>query len=94
MRRPRASATARTVTSSWVGPMPPLVKTWSATERAWATAWTMASISSGMTCMDRSGIPQARSRRMSSAPFSSWIFPVRISLPTITAAAPRAMPRI
>ena len=25
--RPMASATARTVTSSWVGPMPPLVKT-------------------------------------------------------------------
>ena len=25
--RPSASATARTVTSSWVGPMPPLVKT-------------------------------------------------------------------
>ncbi len=60
---PNARAMPSMVTSSWVGPTPPDVKTTSKVRLNSATSWAIFSISSGMTTMRRTSTPRARSSR-------------------------------
>src|SRR5437867_4629383 len=79
---PIAIATPSIVTSSWVGPTPPDVKTTSWARLKAVTSWAISGISSGMTEMRRTSTPSARSSRHRYAALASAIFPERISLPT------------
>jgi len=73
--------------------MPPLVITHRATARAFTTAPTIASISSGTTKIARSGTPCSRRRFTRTGPLTSSTFAERTSLPMMIAAAPvRAIP--
>ena len=86
-RRAKHCATAAIVTSSCVGPMPPLVNTDFADPIARRSESTMTGTSSGTVSMRRSSTPSARSSRESQGPFSSATLAERISLPITTMAA-------
>ena len=60
---PKARATPSMVTSSWVGPTPPEVKTTSKRPLNCVTSAAIWSTSSGMTTMRRTSTPRARSSR-------------------------------
>src|SRR6185503_3949661 len=82
-----ACATASIVTSSCVGPTPPLVKTtsWLAERALISPARTESS-----SCKTRARsrrMPSARSVRASSKRFASWTLPLKSSLPTSRTAA-------
>src|SRR6266851_3754218 len=93
-RRPNASATAAMVTSSCVGPMPPLVKTQRADARHRFKASMMSGTSSGTVSMRLNSTPSSRSCRASQGPFSSVTLAERISFPmTMIAAVLKLVPR-
>src|SRR5438067_11671538 len=75
------------VTSSCVGPIPPLVKTHRADARQRRSASMISGISSGTASIRRSSAPSVRSSRARKGPFSSVTFAERISLPMTTIAA-------
>ncbi len=78
------------VRSSWVGPTPPEVKTWSKRRAKRGTVSAMSSRSSGITEIRRSSTPSERSSAMRKRAFSSPNLPDRISSPitTMPAVAP------
>src|SRR3954469_9363285 len=75
------------VMSSWVGPMPPVEKTWSYLARSVFTASTMSASASGTTRTSRIWIPASFSWVARKARLTSWVRPERISLPMIPSAA-------
>jgi len=86
---PKDAATPSMVTSSWVGPTPPLVKTRSCEARRSLKSLLMVLISSGHTSTRRSSIARSNNARARSVVFVSAILPDRISFPMISAAAVR-----
>ena len=63
MVRPNAAAMAGNVTSSWVGPTPPDVKTQRNRSDSARTLRAMSSRSSGMTSIRPTATPRSRSCR-------------------------------
>ena len=69
------------VMSSWVGPMPPVVNTWSNRARTSLTALTMVSGTSGITRTSRSGMPISPSLVARNLTLASCVRPDSTSLP-------------
>src|SRR4051812_222932 len=86
-RTPNARATPSTVTSSWVGPTPPLVKTTVCCAERFFTSAAMVSISSRMVTTRRNRMPSWLSIFASTSRFSSCTLPVKSSLPMSSSAA-------
>jgi hypothetical protein len=84
--RPSASATAWKVRSSGVGPIPPQTATLEmfGSSIARRIAAMIASGWSPTTSMWATGRPAANARRASRLELVSWVWPLRISSPTIT----------
>src|SRR5579875_1778496 len=78
---PKAAATHSLVMSSCVGPMPPVVNTWSKAARTSFTVRIMVSGTSGMTRTSRSGMPISPSRVAMNLMFASCVRPESTSLP-------------
>src|SRR5215813_7722717 len=88
---PKARATPSIVTSSWVGPTPPDVKTTSKPRLNSPTSAAIRSISSGMTTMRLTSTPSARSSRQRYTALASATLPERSSLPMRMMPAVRPM---
>ncbi len=75
------------VISSWVAPIPPVVKTYAYLTRRVLTVSTIAVSSSGITRTSHRRIPALLRRSAMNFTFVSCVRPDRISLPMIRIAA-------
>ena len=80
------------VTSSWVGPTPPVVKTRSHRPEKRAAVRPMSSRSSGITMTRSTSTPRSRNSRHRNVELMSWVFPERTSLPMMMMPAVFDMP--
>src|SRR3954465_1348785 len=87
MPTPKAFATASAVMSSWVGPMPPVVKTKSCARRKAFRAATISPSSSPTTRTSFRSMPSAVRKRAMWPVLVSWVRPDRISSPITRTAA-------
>jgi len=78
---PNAAATHSLVMSSCVGPMPPVVNTWSNFARTSLTVPMMVSATSGITRTSRRGMPISPSPTAMNLMLASWVRPESTSLP-------------
>src|SRR6185312_14533876 len=78
---PKAAATHSLVISSCVGPMPPVVNTWSNLARTSLTVAMMVSATSGITRTSRTGMPISPSRFARNWMLKSCVRPDSTSLP-------------
>src|SRR5580698_1401456 len=87
MPTPKAFATASAVMSSWVGPMPPVVKTKSYRSRKAFRPATISASTSPTTRTSFRSIPKAARNRAMALVLVSWVRPDRISSPITRTAA-------
>ena len=80
-RAPNPCAMPSMVTSSWVGPTPPVEKTRSHLPEKRAAVRPIVSRSSGITVTRCTSTPRSRNSRQRKVELTSWVFPERTSLP-------------